>query len=535
MLQSELPPTLVEESLTAESAPTHNVSPHESVPSSPPSPSEPQAPRQSSLGATFFHSNTNVAHTMRFCFFDGGCYSLWGMQLLPVLIEDLTNSTKIVGLSTSICGVAQLIGAIAVGYLSHPHHRQVPIRIGMGCGLVAIVAYLVGLWRWSIWGLMVAQGIWGAYTGITSTSVETLFADSIPSGHRTVLYTWKWMLQTLCYLFGYVAALLMFAAWENQWSPSRVRAVMTAGLLLHPLALLQLQALRDDYVVLDDVIASEVTLSITVEELGGEGGDAREASRCDGSPRCPSDAAAEGIYGGRSLRGLPLSAAPLPLNRSVSILTTLRYWLVEAVVSQAAVPYLICLVDFLMALGSGMTLPFFGLFFVQDYNVKPIGLYVIYILSTVLTAATSSAIPKLSQKYLGRVPAVMLIRLLGTTALLVLSAVPSQSILASLPAVIFLFLLRNALMNSVFGITRSVIMDCVARESRARWSAFESISSFTWAGSALLGGYIVERKSYRFAFTITALLQLGGVALLLPASIGARHLERQLEASTSSL
>jgi len=117
--------------------------------------------------------------------------------------------------------------------------------------------------------------------------------------------------------------------------------------------------------------------------------------------------------------------------------------------------------------------------------------------------------------------------------LLILSTAPDHSIFASLYAAMALFLIRNALMNSVFGITRSVIMDCVSKESRAKWSAFESLSSLTWAGSATIGGYIVAAKDYRYVFTITAVLQMCGIALLLPASIGARRLERQLEAEAA--
>lgn len=52
------------------------------------------------------------------------------------------------------------------------------------------------------------------------------------------------------------------------------------------------------------------------------------------------------------------------------------------------------------------------------------------------------------------------------------------------------FVARNSTMNAVMGITRSVIMDSVKKENRAKWSAFESFSSFTWAGSAMVGGYI---------------------------------------------
>ena len=58
-------------------------------------------------------------------------------------------------------------------------------------------------------------------------------------------------------------------------------------------------------------------------------------------------------------------------------------------------------------------------------------------------------------------------------------------------------------------------MDNVPSNQRARWKALESIASFGWTGSALVGGLLSDEHSYQFTFSITATMQLCGCLLLL--------------------
>jgi len=50
-------------------------------------------------------------------------------------------------------------------------------------------------------------------------------------------------------------------------------------------------------------------------------------------------------------------------------------------------------------------------------------------------------------------------------------------------------------------------MDAVPKGERAKWSAMESVNMFGWAGSAALGGYLVDWKGIEFNFYLTAALQ----------------------------
>ena len=55
---------------------------------------------------------------------------------------------------------------------------------------------------------------------------------------------------------------------------------------------------------------------------------------------------------------------------------------------------------------------------------------------------------------------------------------------------------------------KSVMMDFVDKKSRGKWNAFDSITSFGWSGSAVLGGILVDRYGYSLTFFMTAGLQV---------------------------
>ena len=56
-------------------------------------------------------------------------------------------------------------------------------------------------------------------------------------------------------------------------------------------------------------------------------------------------------------------------------------------------------------------------------------------------------------------------------------------------------------------------MDFVPKATRARWKSLESIASFGWCGSAVLGGVLADQTSYSSTFLYTAGLQFIGVML----------------------
>ena len=76
-------------------------------------------------------------------------------------------------------------------------------------------------------------------------------------------------------------------------------------------------------------------------------------------------------------------------------------------------------------------------------------------------------------------------------------------------------------------------MDYTRKRDRAKWSSLESVSSFGWSGSALLGGAVIDRGGYRAVFLATASLQ--AVSALVSATLlGAIHAEAGAEPSADA-
>lgn len=63
-------------------------------------------------------------------------------------------------------------------------------------------------------------------------------------------------------------------------------------------------------------------------------------------------------------------------------------------------------------------------------------------------------------------------------------------------------------MNSVKPLTKSIIMDIVPKEQRAKWTAAEAINMASWSGSAMLGGYLIDKYGIVPSFITTAVLQV---------------------------
>merc|ERR1719444_228580 len=71
-------------------------------------------------------------------------------------------------------------------------------------------------------------------------------------------------------------------------------------------------------------------------------------------------------------------------------------------------------------------------------------------------------------------------------------------------------------MNALGPINSAIVLDCVDSKYRGRWSALQSISRFSWSGSAVLGGWLADAHSYRYTFFITGLIYAFSAALYTP-------------------
>ncbi|ORC88151.1 putative MFS transporter [Trypanosoma theileri] len=494
--------------------------------------------------------NRNVVLTMAFNFLDGACFSVWSAQLLPVLVNSL-GGDKAVGWCAAALGVAQIVGATIAGYTADKLPRKVVIRIGAFSGLVAVPSTIVTVQLLVMPSFYISQALWGIYLGMVSTSSEALFADSVASGHRAFIYNLKWIIQIVCYCVGYLVALIMLLVMGNVWSTKSLQIVMTVGLAAHPIAQLLLLLLKDENALRvgdsDLQAAAAIKNSNTIPQkkvlqstltttLIGE--EETIVTYAENKTSIQVNAKDEENLS-LGLQNNSKEYREDHINQTnVCETDTYLYFnspdshdyraIVSWICSPNAVPYMVCFTDFWMAVGSAMTVQYITLFLVHDYKITPTLLMGAYIIISCSAALCAAIVRYVGEHYIGRLPAVIAVRIVGTTFLLLLAI--ARGPMAKFALVVTFFIIRNATMNSTMGITRSVIMDCVRKESRAKWSAFESFSSFTWAGSAVIGGYIADAKGYQFTFFITAIIHYAGILVLIPAAVAMHGAETRLRA-----
>ncbi|EKF30365.1 hypothetical protein MOQ_005826 [Trypanosoma cruzi marinkellei] len=505
--------------------------------------------------------NPNVRRVLIFCFVNGACFSLWLSQVFQVLISRKFGDTTVGWLSATSC-TAQLAGAAIAG-LSDDLPRQTIIRLGAFSGIMAVALSIYAVSLLQVHIFFFASVLWGMFSGLASTGVEALFADSVETGRRDFAYNLKWANQTLCECIGSATSLLMLVKLGNEWNLGSMKTLIYTGVSLHPIAHVLLFTLKDKYVLDENTTGHLPQCAVVADDTDAP--DFNTKTELSPETSEPFMGSKEGLDSPRqplvSETGIksvaPSSFSVMSRSLTSAGATVLQH---EAIIAQSAmrsaqkqheyieaqerrnpaarlvasvwhhatklcewstVPYLLCLSDFLVAFGSGMTMRYIPLFFVNDYHVTPVLLMGTSIASSIATAALSFLVRYMGERFVSRVVSAFSARFIGTTLLLLMGVTHFR-----LSILVPMFVLRSALMNCTTGVTRSVIMDCVPKSSRAKWSALESFAAFSWAGSAVIGGYTADAKGYQFTFLITSMVHYVGMCVLVPAMYGVREVER---------
>lgn len=332
--------------------------------------------------------------------------------------------------------------------------------------------------------------------GGSSASIEAIFGDSVATGQRSLLYTRRSSLRVAGNAAGPLVSILIFWRLGNHWRTSELEYVIAAGaaFFLVPAAL----ALSlDENKTLGR--ASEAFLTIAAAQDAVV--TARDAPRTAPS-RCHEHTHEEQQEARDELCDDHRDDDPQQqglLEEEASARSQAR--------RRRRIAATIVCADVVSMLGSGMTVKFFPIFFWKDCGLSPIQVNCIYAAGPLGVSAAAFAAQRLSSR-LGRVETAVLTKFCGIALLVWMSVARDDRL------VVALYLARTWLMNCCQGITRSVLNDYVPKAERARWNAFESINLFSWSGSAVLGGFLIEKKGFRATFAYTAALQFCSVCAL---------------------
>lgn len=425
----------------------------------------------------------------------------------------------------AVSGLASLLTALPVGYLADKVGRSRVIRAG-GVLLLVTTVLQIGVLEWvgtddggnvgdvrrdghtaaALWMCGVIMALWGVGDGVVNGPAMALFADSTPEGQRSKYFTYMFVAYTAASACGPLVSILLFQTLGDDWDLYHLRIVIYVGLVVE-MGNSVLMMLFDDRKALDEGDDAEEG-----EEDASGGADGNHGCAEGGSR---SEDPAETLEDGSSFvdeppeHGAATSTAEAP--EAPTILTPMQK-------RQKWVPYIVFSQGLIFAMGSGMTVKFFPLFFKDEVGMSPSQVQIIYVIVPFVMVIASTFCTKLAGAGFGRVQTMLLFSCLGIS--LLYSMVVFKSYLDHHPFLLVpIYVLRTSLMNASYPIQESILMDFVPKEERARWKSLDSVASFGWCGSAALGGWLADKYDYTYTFLITAMLQSIGAAvwcLLLP-------------------
>jgi len=375
------------------------------------------------------------------------------------------NDNLAVGLSTAVTGMVNLVCAVPAGMLADRLGRQRMLRLASAAGVVAAsytaFCFLYLRERISVtvlyYALVGAAALQGVFMGLHAAPLEALFGDSVQSGSRSKLYAYRQSMRTAGGALAPVVSVFIFLATGDTWRESDLVMVMLAGVAAQLLPAAILPLFRD------------------ANALG---------------------AASEGLMHASARRG-SVTVAHIEAQRQPP-----RH---VCGLSAEGIAPLVALSDLLSMLGSGMTIKFFALFFWNDLQLKPVAVSLIYTAGPLGISAFTLLAQRLSL-YLGRLQVVLLCRTIGISLLVSIALLDPHAASAA-SCILPIYLLRTWLMNCTGALTKSVLNDYVPKKHRAKWNSLESLNVFSWSGSAMLGGLLIDRFGYNVTFLITASLQ----------------------------
>jgi MFS family permease len=316
-------------------------------------------------------------------------------------------------------------------------------------------------------GLAFSLGLWGCYYGITNTSISALLADSVEEGQRSHHLTTRQIAVKLGTALGPLVTLLMFTILGDSWNVRECSIVIIVGQIISVPGFILLWFISDDYIVVEDESSHGLDDTASVSE-----------SDYDSDETASEDA----IYGTES--DYDSFATPTTNYRAIAVL--------------------IAIADVTSGLGSGMSIRYFPIFFLDNLKMSPVLVQILYFISPLVQAGLA----KLAQqgaKQIGRCQMTVACKWFGITCMVLMMSAYQINLPNYVISV--LYVLRTSFMNCTQALTKSVIMDVVPKNERAKWSALESVNMFSWSGSAFVGGLLVDAEGILFNFYITAAFQ----------------------------
>ena len=507
--------------------------------------------------ATSSRKSKNISLILIYTFLYFSSRSLWSQSVLSAFIYLLKdNDPEYVGLITGIMGVTQLISSFPSGWAADKYGRQFVLRCGSIVGFVGVVTTLYACIKQRFWILATSLGLWGIYNGMTSTAIMALFADSIQEEERSSYFTKRMIVTRLGSAVGPAVAIIMFTFLGDQWRVRDCSIVMCVGQVITLPPLMLLCFMKDEKANDMKTSVASTGTSLTSDEEGDASNHIIKGTQSGHDPDeclnenyfCQEKSEGKDESGRHHSKNMKQFVTPkqhigplfsnaqlndahcnnLPISTDIildkkSLTEPLldlsatsndtninnddeNYSFLESFLSeQRCIPILIAIADVTAGFASGMSIRYFPIFFLENLDLSPVWLQSLFLCTTLFQGLILGKVAEIIGTKIGRVQAAALFKWSGILSYILL-IVAYKCHFAKL-LICTLFVLRTSFMNSTGALTKSVLMDHVPSNERAKWSIVESLNAFSWSGSAFIGGVLVKKEGILFNFYVTIALQ----------------------------
>lgn len=278
------------------------------------------------------------------------------------------SANELLGITAGVSGIAMTAIVFPAGVMADKFPRQIMLRISAFVGILAMIVLAAAN---SIFLILIAMLLWGAFQGITRPAFESILADSLPSGNRSGVYAKLHLITQIAMAIGPFLNVLFFFILGDKWDISILRSVMLVGIIISLSSTLSLFFFRDDRSMGHE---SESLLHFPEEDEGKKIHYSKLAKR---------------------------------------------------------IPILLVTSDVLVGMGAGMTIKFFPVFFRSIYHLQPISVQLIMGFTAVFTGLFAILAQHFSLKK-GRAEMIFAVKFLATLCLIAIGFYPALILLIPL-------------------------------------------------------------------------------------------------------
>jgi MFS family permease len=396
-------------------------------------------------------ANHNVRLAFLFSFFTNFGRGIWSGNVLSAFIFFFAyESNTVLGWTSGVMGIAMTLTVFPAGYLADKFRRDIILKIAAVVGTVCLLVLIFGQ---NLLSIFVSLGFWGIYQGFTGPSLEAILADSTVSGNRSKLYSWLHLVRQGSGAIGPFVNVMLFIFLGDEWDLPILKKVMLIGMLITFISIGLMFFFND-----------KRSLGETSESLSNNGNIEEGTTNKMQRKR------------NQIIFGILISSS------------------------------------LIIGIGAGMTIKYFGIFFIEEYTLQPIAVQLIMGVTSIVTGLAGIIAQQLSKRK-GRIQMIFIFDLTATICLFIIAMYPTLWIM------IPIFIMRGSLMNAGEPLSRSILMDIVPKKHRAKVNSISTIAwGLFWNASAVLGGYLIGNTrpfNFRLNFIVTACIYVVGVIPLI--------------------